>query len=69
MNATVSQLAAPALAAVASASALGCGIRVVNAVIPAGSGGAGYLAMERHNADAIVRGFTAGRSGCAIPGR
>jgi zinc/manganese transport system substrate-binding protein len=34
----------------------------------AGSDGATYLAMERHNADAMVRGFTAGRLGCAIPG-
>jgi zinc/manganese transport system substrate-binding protein len=35
---------------------------------PAGSDGATYLAMERHNADAMVRGFTAGRHGCAIGG-
>jgi zinc/manganese transport system substrate-binding protein len=35
---------------------------------PAGSDGATYLAMERHNADAMVRGFTARRQGCAIPG-
>jgi zinc/manganese transport system substrate-binding protein len=35
---------------------------------PAGSDGATYLGMERHNADAIVRGFTAGRRGCAIHG-
>jgi len=35
---------------------------------PAGSDGATYLAMERHNADAMVRGFTAGRQRCAIPG-
>jgi len=35
---------------------------------PAGSDGATYLSMERHNADAMVRGFTAGRQGCAIPG-
>jgi zinc/manganese transport system substrate-binding protein len=33
---------------------------------PAGSDGATYLAMERHNADALVRGFTAGRQGCSI---
>jgi zinc/manganese transport system substrate-binding protein len=33
-----------------------------------GSDGATYLAMERHNADAMVRGFTAGRRGCAISG-
>jgi ABC-type Zn uptake system ZnuABC Zn-binding protein ZnuA/ABC-type Mn2+/Zn2+ transport system permease subunit len=33
---------------------------------PAGSGGATYLAMERHNADAMVRGFTAGRRGCRL---
>src|SRR5262249_33917072 len=35
---------------------------------PAGSPGATYLGMERHNADAMVRGFTGGRQGCAIPG-
>lgn len=35
---------------------------------PAGSAGATYLTMERHNADAMVRGFTAGREGCAIAG-
>jgi zinc/manganese transport system substrate-binding protein len=35
---------------------------------PAGSDGASYLAMERHNADAMVRGFTDGRRGCAISG-
>ena len=35
---------------------------------PAGSDGATYLTMERHNADAMVRGFTAGRQGCTIPG-
>jgi ABC-type Zn uptake system ZnuABC Zn-binding protein ZnuA len=35
---------------------------------PAGSPGATYLAMEAHNADAMVRGFTDGRRGCAIPG-
>jgi ABC-type Zn uptake system ZnuABC Zn-binding protein ZnuA len=35
---------------------------------PAGSDGATYLAMERHNADAMVRGFTAGRQRCSIPG-
>jgi zinc/manganese transport system substrate-binding protein len=35
---------------------------------PAGSDGATYLGMERHDADAMVRGFTAGRDGCAIPG-
>jgi zinc/manganese transport system substrate-binding protein len=32
---------------------------------PAGSDGATYLAMERHNADALARGFTGGRRGCA----
>lgn len=31
---------------------------------PAGSDGATYVAMERHNADAIVRGMTDGRRGC-----
>ena len=35
---------------------------------PAGSDGATYLTMERHNADAMVRGFTGGREGCAIDG-
>jgi zinc/manganese transport system substrate-binding protein len=35
---------------------------------PAGSPGATYLTMERSNADAMVRGFTAGREGCAIAG-
>jgi zinc/manganese transport system substrate-binding protein len=35
---------------------------------PADSDGATYLGMERHNADAMVRGFTAGRTGCAIAG-
>jgi zinc/manganese transport system substrate-binding protein len=35
---------------------------------PAGSDGATYLGMERHNADAMVRGFTAGRQGCSISG-
>jgi zinc/manganese transport system substrate-binding protein len=33
---------------------------------PAGSDGATYLAMERHNADAMVRGFTGGARGCPI---
>ena len=32
---------------------------------PAGSAGATYLGMERANADAMVRGFTGGREGCA----
>ena len=35
---------------------------------PAGSDGATYLAMERHNADAMVRGFTGGARGCAMRG-
>jgi len=35
---------------------------------PAGSPGATYLTMERANADAMVRGFTGGRRGCAIAG-
>jgi zinc/manganese transport system substrate-binding protein len=35
---------------------------------PKGSGGATYLTMERANADAMVRGFTAGARGCPIPG-
>ncbi len=32
---------------------------------PPGSPGATYLTMERANADAMVRGFTGGRRGCA----
>ena len=35
---------------------------------PKGSSGATYLGMERANADAMVRGFTAGARGCTIPG-
>lgn len=35
---------------------------------PKGSDGATYLAMEQHNADAIVRGFTGDAHGCAIAG-
>lgn len=35
---------------------------------PADSDGATYLAMERHNADAIVRGLSDGRRGCEIAG-
>jgi zinc/manganese transport system substrate-binding protein len=35
---------------------------------PAGSSGATYLTMERANADAMVRGFTAGAQGCPIAG-
>jgi ABC-type Zn uptake system ZnuABC Zn-binding protein ZnuA/ABC-type Mn2+/Zn2+ transport system permease subunit len=35
---------------------------------PKGSGGATYLSMERANADAMVRGFTAGARGCPIAG-
>jgi len=35
---------------------------------PAGSPGATYLGMERSNADAIVRGLTGGRRGCAVGG-
>jgi ABC-type Zn uptake system ZnuABC Zn-binding protein ZnuA len=31
---------------------------------PAGSSGGTYLAMEQHNADAMVRGFTGGARGC-----
>lgn len=34
---------------------------------PAGSDGATYLGMERHNADAIVRGLGDGRHGCFGP--
>ena len=33
-----------------------------------GSKGDTYLRMERANADAMVRGFTGGRSGCSIGG-
>ena len=35
---------------------------------PKDSSGATYLAMERANADAMVRGFTAGARGCPIQG-
>jgi ABC-type Zn uptake system ZnuABC Zn-binding protein ZnuA/ABC-type Mn2+/Zn2+ transport system permease subunit len=35
---------------------------------PKGSSGATYLAMERANADAMVRGFTTGAQGCPIAG-
>jgi zinc/manganese transport system substrate-binding protein len=35
---------------------------------PAGSDGATYLSMERHNADAMVHGFTAGQQRCVVPG-
>src|SRR4051794_12375773 len=35
---------------------------------PTDSDGATYLTMERHNADAMVRGFTGGRARCRIPG-
>ncbi len=33
-----------------------------------GSTGATYLTMEQANADQMLRGFTGGRRGCAIPG-
>jgi len=33
---------------------------------PRGSNGDTYLKMQRANADAMVRGFTAGASGCPI---
>jgi zinc/manganese transport system substrate-binding protein len=33
---------------------------------PEGSSGATYLSMEAANADSMVRGFTAGRRGCAL---
>jgi ABC-type Zn uptake system ZnuABC Zn-binding protein ZnuA/ABC-type Mn2+/Zn2+ transport system permease subunit len=33
---------------------------------PQGSDGATYLSMEEANADAMVRGFTAGRHGCSL---
>ena len=36
---------------------------------PKGSSGATYLSMEQANADAMVRGFTGGRSRCAIAPR
>ena len=35
---------------------------------PRASRGSTYLSMERANADAMVRGFTGGARGCAIPG-
>jgi zinc/manganese transport system substrate-binding protein len=35
---------------------------------PADSDGATYLGMERHNADAMVRGFTAGHRRCVVDG-
>lgn len=35
---------------------------------PPGSPGASYLGMERANADMLLRGLTAGRQGCEIPG-
>lgn len=35
---------------------------------PRGSSGATYLGMERANADQMLRGFTAGASGCEISG-
>ena len=35
---------------------------------PKGSDGETYLGMERHNADAMVRGFTGGARGCPIAG-
>jgi zinc/manganese transport system substrate-binding protein len=35
---------------------------------PRGSDGQTYLGMERHNANAMVRGFTGGARGCAIGG-
>jgi ABC-type Zn uptake system ZnuABC Zn-binding protein ZnuA len=35
---------------------------------PPKSDGATYLGMERHNADAMVRGFTGGARGCPIAG-
>jgi ABC-type Zn uptake system ZnuABC Zn-binding protein ZnuA len=35
---------------------------------PKGSSGATYLTMARANADAMVRGFTAGARGCPIAG-
>ena len=35
---------------------------------PPDSDGTTYLTMERHNADAMVRGFTGGRARCRIPG-
>jgi zinc/manganese transport system substrate-binding protein len=36
---------------------------------PKGSSGATYLSMEQANADAMVRGFTGGRSRCVIGAR
>jgi zinc/manganese transport system substrate-binding protein len=34
-----------------------------------GSDGATYLGMERHNADAVVRGLTGSGTGCELPAR
>ena len=39
-----------------------------DALGPEGSRGATYLGMEEANADEMVRGFTGGAVGCAIPG-
>jgi ABC-type Zn uptake system ZnuABC Zn-binding protein ZnuA/ABC-type Mn2+/Zn2+ transport system permease subunit len=36
---------------------------------PAGSDGATYITSEAHNADAMLRGFTGGKRGCAIAER
>jgi ABC-type Zn uptake system ZnuABC Zn-binding protein ZnuA len=40
-----------------------------DALGPPGSDGATYLTMERHNADAMVRGFSGGRERCVAVGR
>ena len=40
----------------------------VDTLGPKGSPGATYLSMEQANADAMVRGFTAGARNCTIPG-
>ena len=39
-----------------------------DALGPRGSAGATYLSMEAANADAMVRGFTAGRARCRVSG-
>lgn len=39
-----------------------------DALGPQGSGADTYVGMEAHNADAMVRGFTDGASGCTIEG-
>lgn len=59
-NAKLAQAIAAETGASADASLYG------DTLGPAGSAGATYLGMERHNADAMVRGFTGGRERCEI---